>query len=108
MSSSRGNYIAVADSEETIQKKMQKAFCPPTVRGNPVLQIMEHHIFPRRGVVVVRRPSKYGGDRAFSAYAELERAYGNGEIHPLDLKRTTAECLAGLYRCVRERFTEGD
>ena len=104
MSSSSGNFISVADSEEEIQKKCQKAFCPPGVEDNPVLQILQHHIFPRVGGVVVRRPAKFGGDRAFQAYAELEEAYVKGEIHPLDLKKTTASYLAEILACVRDHI----
>jgi len=108
MSSSKGNFISVADSEETIRKKMQKAFCPPAVQDNPVLQILEHHIFPRCAEVTVHRQPKFGGDRTFSGYTELEQAYGSGGIHPLDLKRTVADYLAEIFSCVRDRFTSGD
>jgi tyrosyl-tRNA synthetase len=108
MSSSKGNYISVADSEEMIRKKLQKAFCPPQVQDNPVLQILEQHVFPRCGSVTVHRPPKFGGDCVFSAYRELEQAYAGGGIHPLDLKRTAAEYLCEIFCCVRERFTRGD
>jgi len=102
MSSSQGNYISVADSEEEIRKKCQKAFCPPEIAENPILQIFQHHIFPRIGEITIRRPEKFGGDRTFSAYGELEAAYGKGEVHPLDLKKTCGESLAGIFAPVRE------
>src|SRR5690606_8554711 len=68
MSSSAGNVISVADSGEVIKKKIKKAFCPPEVEGNPVLQIMQHHVFPRAGAVTIHRPAKFGGDREFATY----------------------------------------
>jgi tyrosyl-tRNA synthetase len=102
MSSSRGNYISVADSEEAITHKMEKAFCPLTPEDNPVLQVFRYHIFPRYERVEVRRPAKYGGDREFEGYAELERAYGVKEIHPLDLKKTAARYLTDMLCPVRE------
>jgi tyrosyl-tRNA synthetase len=102
MSSSQGNYISVADSEEEIRKKCQKAFCPPEIAENPILQIFQHHIFPRIGEITIRRPEKFGGDRTFSAYGELESAYGKSEVHPLDLKKTCGESLAGIFAPVRE------
>ena len=102
MSSSQGNYISVADSEEEIRKKCQRAFCPPEIAENPILQIFQHHIFPRIGEITIRRPEKFGGDRTFSAYGELETAYGKGEVHPLDLKKTCGESLAGIFAPVRE------
>ncbi|WAC05037.1 MAG: tyrosine--tRNA ligase [Methanoregula sp.] len=102
MSSSQGNYISVADSEDEIRKKCQKAFCPPEVTENPVLQIFQHHIFPRLPEVTLRRQEKFGGDRSFTGYAEIERAYQNGEIHPLDLKKTCGDCLTEVLNPVRE------
>jgi tyrosyl-tRNA synthetase len=102
MSSSQGNYISVADSEEEIRKKCQKAFCPPAIAENPILQIFQHHIFPRLHEVAIHRPEKFGGDRTFFAYGELEAAYGSGEVHPLDLKKTCGESLVTIFAPVRE------
>ncbi len=102
MSSSQGNYISVADSEEEIRKKCEKAFCPPEIPDNPILQIFQHHIFPRLPEITIKRPEKFGGHRIFSGYAELETAYGNKEIHPLDLKKACGESLAGILAPVRE------
>jgi tyrosyl-tRNA synthetase len=102
MSSSQGNFISVADSEDEIKKKCQKAFCPPEIADNPVLQIIQYHIFPRLPEVTVRRPEKFGGDRSFASYSGIEQAYQKGEIHPLDLKKTCGDCLIEILRPVRE------
>lgn len=102
MSSSSGNYISVADSEEEIQKKCQKAFCPPECEENPILQILQNHIFPRVTEVNVRRPAKFGGDLTFQDYHALEEAYRKGEIHPLDLKKTVAIYLQDILADVRD------
>jgi tyrosyl-tRNA synthetase len=105
MSSSKGNYISVVEKEEDIRRKLSKAFCPPGQAGeNPVLQILQHHVFPRTGSVTVKRPAKFGGDRAFGTYEELADAYGKGEVHPMDLKATCAESLVEILRPVRERL----
>ena len=104
MSSSSGNYISVADSVEEIQKKCQKAFCPPECEENPVLQILQYHVFPRVSEVVVRRPEKFGGDHTFQSFSEIEEAYRKGEIHPLDLKKTTATYLSDILACVRDHI----
>jgi hypothetical protein len=34
----------------------------------------------------------------------MSSAYAKGEIHPMDLKAATAECLAEILRPVRERL----
>jgi len=102
MSSSSGNYISVADSIEEIEKKCQKAFCPPECEENPILQIFQYHIFPRAGAITVKRPAKFGGDREFLRFEDLEEAYRKGEIHPLDLKKAAGIYLADVLSCVRE------
>jgi len=102
MSSSQGNYISVADSEEEIRKKCQKAFCPPEISENPILQIFQYHIFPRLPEITIRRPEKFGGNRTFVSYADLEAAYGKGEVHPLDLKKACGEGLVEILLPVRE------
>ncbi|HUU74840.1 MAG TPA: tyrosine--tRNA ligase [Methanoregulaceae archaeon] len=102
MSSSSGNFISVADSIEVIEKKCKKAFCPPECEENPVLQILQYHVFPRAGKVIVRRPEKFGGDREFHNYRDLEEAYRKGDIHPLDLKKTASSYLSEILACVRD------
>jgi len=102
MSSSQGNYISIADSEEEIRKKCQKAFCPPEIPDNPILQIFQHHIFPRLPEITITRPEKFGGNRAFGSYADLEAAYGLHEVHPMDLKKACGESLVTILAPVRE------
>ena len=100
--SSQGNYISVADSEDEIRKKCQKAFCPPENCRNPILQIFQYHIFPRLPEITIKRPEKFGGDRTFAGYTDLEAAYGKGEIHPLDLKKACGEGLVEILAPVRD------
>jgi tyrosyl-tRNA synthetase len=102
MSSSQGNYISIADTAEDILKKCQKAFCPPEIAENPILQIFQHHIFPRLPEITIKRPAKFGGDRTFTTYQDLEASYGKGEVHPLDLKKSCGECLVEIFAPVRE------
>jgi tyrosyl-tRNA synthetase len=102
MSSSQGNFISVADTEEEIKKKCQKAFCPPEIPENPVLQIFKYHIFPRLPEITIKRPEKFGGDRTFSNYVDLETAYGKSEVHPMDLKKSCGESLIEILAPVRD------
>jgi len=101
MSSSRGNYLSVADSEEEINRKMEKAFCPLSIEENPVLQIYKLHIFPRFCSITMKRPAKYGGEREFNCYEDLEKAYAAKEIHPQDLKKTATRYLGDMLFQVR-------
>ena len=102
MSSSSGNYISVADTVEEIEKKCQKAFCPPEIPENPILQILQHHVFPRLPEITIKRPEKFGGDRSFGSYIDLEAAYGKGEVHPMDLKKGCGESLIEILAPVRD------
>jgi tyrosyl-tRNA synthetase len=102
MSSSSGNYISVADTEDTINKKCQKAFCPPECEDNAVLQMFQYHVFPCITSVNVKRPEKFGGDREFGTYETLVEAYRKGEIHPLDLKKTLGIYLSEILAPVRD------
>ncbi len=107
--SKEGSAIFVDDSEEDIRRKMKKAFCPPEVEGNPVLQIARHILFSYYiEKMVIKRPEKWGGDIIFHSYEELERAYAKGELHPMDLKMAVAEELIRILKPVREYVEKND
>ncbi len=105
MSSSKGNYISVRDDEKTVERKIRKAFCPEKqVENNPVMDIMRYHIFPRFEKVVIERDIKYGGDVEYSNFNELAKDYSNGEIHPLDLKQSSARYLNIILDNARKKM----
>ncbi len=107
MSSSKGNYISVRDDEEEVYRKIKKAFCPPKqIEGNPVIEIMKYHIFPRFERVVVERDAKYGGDVEYSSFEELAKDYVEGNLHPLDLKNAVATYLNKILEKTRKRLRE--
>ncbi len=97
--------IKIYDSEEGIRKKIMKAYCPiGVVEDNPILQLYRYLVFPIYGEVVIERPSKYGGDIAFSNYQELEKAFISQQIHPLDLKQTLSEYIIKTFSDARKAF----
>ncbi|MBS7643593.1 tyrosine--tRNA ligase [Candidatus Bathyarchaeota archaeon] len=97
--------IYIHDSPDTIRLKIQNAYCPPKeIQGNPVLEIARHVVFPANLPLDVARLPKYGGPITFNNYQELETAYRNGKIHPLDLKNGVTEALVKLLTPVREYF----
>jgi len=98
--------IFMHDSPEEIKAKIKAAFCPPKqVKGNPVMEIAKHTIFPERMSLTISRSPKYGGAETFNSYTELEKAYVKGELHPLDLKEGVAEALTEILSPVREYFS---
>jgi tyrosyl-tRNA synthetase len=105
MSSSKGNYISVRDSAEEVERKIRKAYCPAQqVEDNPIIQIVQYHIFPRFGELKVERDEKYGGDVTYNSLDELLSDYKSGKLHPLDLKRAVAKYLNKILENVREKL----
>ncbi len=97
--------IFVHDSEEDIKVKLKNAYCPPKQEiNNPVLETAHLAVFPNIEKLTITRPPKYGGDETFTNYDELEEAYKEGRIHPLDLKNAVAETLIQILEPVRDHF----
>ncbi len=97
--------IFVHDSPEDIKAKLRNAYCPPKkVTGNPVLEETRYAVLANTDELTITRPPKYGGTETFTKYAELERAYRDGKIHPLDLKNAVAEALIRILEPVRNHF----
>ncbi|MEM3736947.1 MAG: tyrosine--tRNA ligase [Candidatus Bathyarchaeia archaeon] len=99
--------VYIHDSPEEIRAKLKKAYCPPRqVEGNPVLEIAKYIIFARGHSLQIERAQRYGGYLRFTSYSELERAYVEGHLHPLDLKNSVAEALITILEPVREYFAK--
>ncbi|QLG28140.1 tyrosine--tRNA ligase [Halorarum halophilum] len=118
MSSSTGVTISMEDSTESIEEKVNAAYCPPTrdpdpdgegnERRNPVLEIFQHHVFPRFETVVVERPEQYGGDLEYDDYEALAADLESGELHPADAKGALARYLDELVAPGRAVLAEYD
>ncbi|MHC1610611.1 MAG: tyrosine--tRNA ligase [Candidatus Methanospirareceae archaeon] len=108
MSSSLGNYIGVDEPEESVERKLMSAFCPPEIaEGNPVLQIYKHVIFPspeQSGEVRIERSENYGGDVSYDSYEKLELDYVQGKLHPSDLKTNAVRYLNEVLEPIRKRL----
>ncbi len=93
--------IFIHDTDEEIKSKIRKAFCPPSVENNPILEILRYIIFRKFDTIEIK--TKHGRD-SFSSYQEVEKVYINGEIHPLDLKISVSESLCKILKPIREYF----
>ncbi len=96
--------IFMTDTEDQIQQKIRKAYCPETVENNPILEYVRYFVFEKMKSFKIERSAKFGGDVEFLGYDELEQAYLNREIHPADLKNAVAKCLNDLIDPVRKEF----
>lgn len=109
MSKSRpDSAIFMDDSEGEIKRKIGKAYCPEKrVEMNPILEYCKYMIFEKFGSMEIERPARFGGNVSFSSYAELEKAYKEGKLHPMDLKNATAFCINQMVEPVRKHFEKG-
>ena len=107
MSKSKPNTaVFIHDTPEEIREKMKQAFCPQgEIEFNPVLDWCKHVIFVLRNKLQITRPEKYGGTIVFNTYAELEKAFQDGVLHPTDLKNAVAESLIDILSPAREYFS---
>ncbi|ARM75764.1 tyrosine--tRNA ligase [Acidianus manzaensis] len=99
------NAIFVNDSQEEIESKIRAAYCPKGIVDlNPILQIDKYIIFANTDTFKIERDIKYGGDIEFKNYEELEKAYVEGKIHPMDLKTATARKLNEILDPIRKKI----
>jgi len=101
--------ISLIDSEKDVKRKVSTAFCPAKqISGNPILELLRFAVFPilknKKRKFIVSRPTKYGGDVKFNNYAELEKAYKSGKLHPADLKAALASELNKILAPIRRTF----
>jgi tyrosyl-tRNA synthetase len=73
---------------------------------NPMLDWCKKMIFPAGKIVEIQRPEKFGGDKVYNNYENLELDYFLGNLHPLDLKTGIAKCLADWFAPILEFVKE--
>ena len=98
--------IFLHDSPDEIREKIMKAYCPPrTVEFNPIIEINKYLLFQQPGFILhVERPEQYGGPIDIYSIEELESLYTSGKLHPLDLKKATAEALVKMISDIQRKL----
>lgn len=101
--------IFVHDTAGEIRRKIGKAFCPVKVaENNPILEYNRYIIFRRLKTVKVERDRKFGGDLTYKSYADMEKDFVGGGLHPVDLKNSTADSLDKIIAPIRRHFEKSD
>lgn len=106
--------IFMTDTTEDVKRKINKAYClEGDTKENPVLEYCKYIIFEsfeRLGITefVVERPEKWGGALRFKTYVELEKAFVEKQLHPMDLKNTVVILIDKLLQPVRKHFEENE
>jgi len=104
--------VDLLDDEKAVQEKLQKAYCEEgVVEGNGVLAFLQHVLMvlkqDQKQKFIIERPAKWGGNLEFSTYEEVEKAYSEKQLHPLDLKMAVAKeinTLLATFRKEQERL----
>lgn len=98
--------VFIHDSPQEIREKINSAFCPEgNITFNPILDWAKSIIFREKDShFLIERSAQYGGDIEFFSYQELENAYLDKKIHPLDLKNGIANKIIDILSPAREHF----
>ncbi|XP_028452408.1 tyrosine--tRNA ligase, cytoplasmic isoform X1 [Perca flavescens] len=104
-SSEEESKIDLLDSAGDVKKKLKKAFCEPgNIQNNGVLSFVKHVVFPLHGEFCVKRDPKWGGDKIYTAFEELEKDFAQELVHPGDLKASVEVALNQLLEPIRKKF----
>ncbi|MBD3405205.1 MAG: tyrosine--tRNA ligase [Candidatus Lokiarchaeota archaeon] len=99
------SHIRVTDSPASIKKTIKKAYCPAgNLEQNPITSTMRFIVFPRYNEILIKRKEKFGGDVEFKSIDEFEKAFVEGDIHPMDAKNAVTEYLIDLLEPARKYF----
>lgn len=105
-SSEEESKIDLLDRKEDVKKKLKKAFCEPgNVENNGVLSFIKHVLFPLRAEFVILRDEKWGGNKTYTNYLDLEKDFADEVVHPGDLKNSVEVALNKLLEPIREKFS---
>ncbi|KAI8998148.1 tRNA synthetases class I-domain-containing protein [Gaertneriomyces semiglobifer] len=105
--------VDLLDDAKTVARKIKKAFCEEgNVTDNPLLEFLKAVVFSARSLTdpnykfIVSRPEKFGGDIVFNSYQDVEDAFREKRLHPLDLKNGTADAINFLLEPIRQVFQD--
>jgi tyrosyl-tRNA synthetase len=97
--------VFIHDSPEEIKRKMNKAFCMEKETAfNPVLNWAKTICFNFREKLEIKRPEKFGDNKIYFSYKDLETDFSKGDIHPTDLKNAVADSLIDILKPARDHF----
>ncbi|HZA07206.1 MAG TPA: tyrosine--tRNA ligase [Nitrososphaeraceae archaeon] len=97
--------IIIHDDENTIREKINRAFCPiGIVERNPILELIRYVIFHEFEEFNVERPLKYGGNIIYTNYYDVEKDFISKNVHPMDLKNSTATYINKIIEPIRNYF----
>jgi tyrosyl-tRNA synthetase len=105
-SSKEETKIDLLDNEEKVELKIKKAEFIEGDPNNGIMALLKYLIMlikkDKGEKIIVVRPEKFGGNKEYSSYEEIEKDILSKELHPLDIKKTTAKEINNLLKNFRE------
>ena len=100
--------IWIHEAPAEIERKVNKAFCPEReIHYNAILNWVGHILWWKEDKTLrIERKKEHGGNVEFSTYKDLETAYAEGEVHPMDLKAAVSKELTELLEPARKHFEQ--
>jgi len=101
--------VYMDDSPEEIKTKVNKAFClEGEIDYNPILDWCKYIVFGigKNPKLDIRRPEKFGGNKSYSSYEELEKDFAEKKLHPMDLKAAVAEKIIEILKPATEHLNQ--
>jgi len=109
-SSVEDSKIDLIDDEKAIQSKLNKAYCLEGDPNNGLLPFLKFVLMviknDRGEKFRVERPEKFGGNKEYSTYEEIEKDFIEKKLHPMDLKNSLAKEIAKLLKPIRDHKEE--
>ena len=100
-----GTGISITDPAEIVKRTINKAYCPEKkAEDNPILEITKLIIFQKFDKVDIKRPAKFGGSVSYKSYADLEKDFVAGKLHPMDLKVAVVDYLEKILGPIRKKW----
>ena len=105
-SSVPGTKIDMLESPESVQKKINGAYCVAGEADNGLMDFLKYVLFvlksDKKKKFVIDRPAKFGGKVEYSDYESVERDFVEQKLHPMDLKNAIASEINALLEPVRK------
>jgi tyrosyl-tRNA synthetase len=109
-SSVEDSKIDLVDDEKTIQSKLNKAYCLEGDPNNGLLPFLKHVLMiikaDKGEKFLVERPEKFGGNKSYKNYEEIEKDFLEKKLHPMDLKNSLAKEIAKLLKPIQDHKVE--
>jgi len=105
-SSIKSTKIDLMDNEDTVKKSINKADCVEGDANNGIMALLKYLVFvlkeDKKEKFIVKRDKKFGGNKEYSNYEEVEKDFIQKKLHPMDLKNSITEEINNLLKNFRE------